>query len=412
MKKANELEVTRVTEIKRNRIKQSFLHFSTLYRINKLGWQIALSIVIGLIFGVIEFTMIQITGLYQMGLGALAQALGRFTRIFNTDKTLFNILFWLVNFLGNVPLFVFAYKKIDKKFALLNFAYLASSTISGFACASIPGAEHWFIFSDPNTSLPAIDGADVLKNVEIIIWDTANLKEFSIFFYAMLFGILQAIFNAVLLITGSSSAGFDIVAIYMSKKKFRDMGSVFLLIHLVCLIIANLFGTYIPAGHAITGHEYQNFNVGPWAMQNFFSPTFIAGVLMILVNAITLNIFFPKFQLVRVEVISSKVNEIQQAILNCKDKTYATTIVDARGGYSNQKQQILITTCLFIDAAQLLDMIRNVDENAFVTVLDVKKVDGHVYTANTKHKKLFSSKEKRQKSDIELNINQNTTLNN
>ncbi|WP_029609040.1 YitT family protein [Mycoplasma simbae] len=390
MNKAND-QNTRITQITRSRVKQSFLHFGSLYRLHSLRWQILLSIVMGILFGVVEFTLLQITGIYQMGLGALAQGLARFVRVYNHSEIVFNVLFWMINFLGNVPLFIFAYFKIGKRFAFLNFCYLISSTISGFVCALIPTSSQWFIFSDPNSILK-VDGKNILQGVEIVLWNIATLKEFSIFFYAMLFGALQAIFNATLLITGSSTAGFDIIAIYMSKKKFRDMGSVFLLLHLVSLIIANLFGTYIPTGVALS--KYPDYQTQAWALQNFFSPTFMAGVLMIIVNGITLNILFPKFKVVKVEVYSSQVESIQEAISQVKERTYATTIVSALGGYSKKTQKILITNCLFIDAAQLLELVRKIDQNAFVSVLDVKKVDGYVYTASTKHSHLLKSKNK------------------
>ncbi|WP_052462020.1 DUF2179 domain-containing protein [Mycoplasmopsis californica] len=381
--KRNE-EHTQITEITRSRVKQSFLHFGSLYRVKSLGWQIAVSVVLGLLFGVVEFALLQITGMYQLGIGALAQGVARFVRIYNNSLWLFNVLFWLVSFLGNVPLFIFAYFKINKRFALLNFVFLITSTLSGFITAWIPESKEWFIFGDPNTVLNAQDGVtNVLASVEIGLWEVGQLREFSIFLYAILYGTLQAIFNAALLITESSTAGFDIIAIYLAKKKFRDLGSVFLIVHLVCLTVANLMGTYIPAAVALSGQK-TNLTFSPWALQNFFSLTFVAGILMIVVNALILNILFPKFKVVKVEVYSRKVNEIQNLIYSSRKSIYVTTTIQGTGGYSKKTQNILITNCLYIDAADLLALVKSIDPDAFVSVIDIKKVDGYVFTSQAR----------------------------
>ncbi|BAW18518.1 hypothetical protein MBVG596_1010 [Mycoplasmopsis bovigenitalium] len=380
---------SREIEIKKNRVKQSFLHFSSLYRITKLKWQILSSIIVGILFGVVEFTFLQNTGIYSLGIGAIGQGIARFVRIWNKNDVLFDAIFWIFNFAGNIPLFIFAYYKITKRFALLNLVYMISTTITGFVCASIPGSENLFIFSDPNTVILE-NNINVLKEVNIVLWEHGNFQQLSIFFYAIIFGILQAIFNAILLITESSSAGFDIYAVYLARKKFKDLGTVFLILHLICLLFSNIFGTYIPASFELL--KTQDNRKLAWAMRTFFSPTFIAGVMMIVVNGIALNTFFPKFTMVRVEIMSSKINEIQQEIQNAKGKAFVTTLLNARGGYSKKSQEVLITNCLFIDTAFLLDLAHKIDENAFVTVIDVKKVDGHVYTADVKDRKTRKSK--------------------
>ncbi|RMX35789.1 YitT family protein [Mycoplasmopsis fermentans] len=138
-------------EIKRSKVKQSFLHFGSLYRVKKLRWQVLLSVLIGLIFGLGQFLLIQITGLYNLGLDAFCQSVARIAKHFITDdnwkNNIYNLLFWTVNLLANIPLFILGYKKVNKRFGFLTIIFMTTATIFGLIIGFIPGSENWFIFT-------------------------------------------------------------------------------------------------------------------------------------------------------------------------------------------------------------------------------------------------------------------------
>nr|WP_307919499.1 hypothetical protein [Mycoplasmopsis bovis] len=46
----------------------------------------------------------------------------------------------------------------------------------------------------------------------------------------------------------STTAGFDIFVVWYSQKKFKNLGIIYIVIHIACLLLANAIGTYIPSG--------------------------------------------------------------------------------------------------------------------------------------------------------------------
>lgn len=338
-----------------------------------------------------------------MGLDGLCQSIARIVRHFlrwtslvwkDGDKpiesfwvlVIYNVLFWLLILVANIPLFVLAYKKISKKFGFLSIIFLVVACITGFCIGLIPTSEQWFMISK-------IDSAN-------LTWETGKFKDFSIFLYAILWAFLQGVFASALLIIGCCTGGADILGVYWSHKKFKDIGASFILVHLLFLFACNLIGSYIP--FAVEDPIVASFSEHPgnrYELENFFNPSFVAGFIMVVVNGIVLNVLFPKFKMVKVEIISNQVEMIQQKLNILKDRRYATSTLTVIGGYSHKEQKILLTTCLYIDAAKLLETVRGIDQNALFTVMDLKKADGYIYTTHEHQNHLFKHKKRDEIND-------------
>lgn len=382
-------------EIKRSKVKQSFLHFGSLYRVKKLRWQVLLSVLIGLIFGLGQFLLVQITGLYNLGLDAFCQSVARIAKHFITDENwqnkIYNLLFWTVNLLANIPLFILGYKKVNKRFGFLTIIFMTTATIFGLIIGFIPGSENWFMF----TAIKA----------EELTWDNATGGNLTIFVYALVWAFLQAGIAAALLIINSSTGGSDVLGVYWSHKKFKDVGASFIFVHLAFLTVANLIGTYIPL---ITNPD-GSFIRDAYKPEYFFNPSFVAGIVMVLINGVVLNVLFPKYKIVKVEIYSSKIPEIQEKINTLKDVRFATSHLSVKGGYSGQEQEVLVTMCLYLDAAHLLEIVREFDENALFTVTDLKKADGYFYVSVENYKSLFNKKiEKKEQKKTKENAEDNS----
>jgi uncharacterized membrane-anchored protein YitT (DUF2179 family) len=87
---------------------------------------------------VIQF-LIKNTGLYNSGLNAIVQGIARITntamlnsnseKINNLAPTIFNILFWGLYIVVNIPLFMFARRKIGKTFANLTMIFVIVNSL-------------------------------------------------------------------------------------------------------------------------------------------------------------------------------------------------------------------------------------------------------------------------------------------
>ncbi|AZZ65298.1 YitT family protein [Metamycoplasma phocicerebrale] len=365
--------------IYRAKIKQKLLRFGSMYRIKNVKIQILLTVIIGLLFGFTQYFFIQITGLYEMGIAAVSQSVARFTNYFMVTKNIagakiiYNLIFWLLNLFANIPLFILSYKKISKKFAVLTIIFMVAVSVAGLIISNIPGTSKLLIFGGDNISLLTIGKAihDTGKVSEhgLLTWNNIQPGGYAIFFYALVWGALQGIFTSLLLIIDGCSGGFDMLSVYLSLKKYKDVGAILMMLHLVSFLIANFFGSYMP-------FALQQKN---WNLQFYFSPAFVAGLIMVLFNGWLLSYLFPKFKMVKVEVISSHWQLILEHINKLTDQKFSTSITDFVGGYSKKPQKSLLIVCLYIEAAKLSQIIAKYDSHAFIVVTELKKVEGYIF---------------------------------
>jgi uncharacterized membrane-anchored protein YitT (DUF2179 family) len=81
--------------------------------------------------------LIKNTGLYNSGLSGIVQGIARISDTFmiknnvdtQTATLIFNLLFWVLYILINIPLFIFAYKKIGKTFANLTMVFVIVNSL-------------------------------------------------------------------------------------------------------------------------------------------------------------------------------------------------------------------------------------------------------------------------------------------
>ncbi|WP_429997405.1 YitT family protein, partial [Mycoplasmopsis bovis] len=90
-------------------------------------------------------------------------------------RLIFNVCFWMINFVINIPLFIFASIKINRNFAILTMLFMLFATIFGIAFSSIPGSENWLILGkviDSNFTKNAINQPNsiVQNNLQLKLW--------------------------------------------------------------------------------------------------------------------------------------------------------------------------------------------------------------------------------------------------
>lgn len=104
--------------------------------------------------------LIQNTGIYNFGLSSITQGLARISFVHlalnQNNITLandaFNIVFWAAYLLLNIPLFVFSWFKIGKRFTYLTMIYVVVSNLFGLALSFIPNISRVVIFTNANDS--------------------------------------------------------------------------------------------------------------------------------------------------------------------------------------------------------------------------------------------------------------------
>ncbi|WP_027334670.1 YitT family protein [Mycoplasmopsis felifaucium] len=368
-------------EIERVKINEKLLHFASIHRVNKFWHQSVFTILIAIVFAFLGIIFVQNTGIYGYGVDAVCHGIARFSAglvdkyTYNSAlaEKLFIILFWLVNMLLNIPLLILASYKINKKFSILTTLFLLFITVFGIGFSFIPGVTNIQIMG----SALSKDFVEKSHNVvQIATWskpDDAG-KHLAIVMYGLIWALIQGIAAALLLILDSSTAGFDILVVWYARKKFQNLSGMFAIFHVFSLLFGNFLGTYIPASLYAS-----QVDMKPWTAELFFNPNFCSSLIMILINGLVVDVIFPKYKMVKIEIYSNKYKEILSEIYSLKDKRFAASVGTVKGGYSGQEQQSVIVNCFYVDAPIIINIVNKVDEGALITIYDIKKMLGHVY---------------------------------
>lgn len=106
----------------------------------------------------------------------------------------------------------------------------------------------------------------------------------------------------------------------------------------------------------------------------------LIGLLVLSIISLTLNkmLTLGAVQCKKVEVISSKYEEINREIHRKIDK--GTTIIDVKGGYSITDKKMLVCIIFNQQYQQLIELVNQIDSNAFVMVSDVYDVKGEGFS--------------------------------
>lgn len=85
----------------------------------------------------------------------------------------------------------------------------------------------------------------------------------------------------------------------------------------------------------------------------------------------------------QVQIISQKSDEILDKILEDLDR--GCTIVESRGGFTNQKRDMLMVVVPIDEYQKLINTVHKMDASAFVIVSDIKEIRGRGFTLSREH---------------------------
>ena len=85
----------------------------------------------------------------------------------------------------------------------------------------------------------------------------------------------------------------------------------------------------------------------------------------------------------QVQIISQESDAILERILQDLDR--GCTIVESRGGYTNQKRDMLMVVVPINEYQRMIDVVHEMDSSAFVIVSDINKIRGRGFTLSREH---------------------------
>ena len=231
-----------------------------------------------------------------------------------------NILFSIVYFIINVPLFFIAYKNIGKLFAVLT---LSNVILSALLISVI----------DPN------------------MWDFLAVSGMEDLTIALFSGIFTGLAMGFSLKGNFSTGGIDIISLTMSIKKGISFGKYQMLFNGIIMVFGGIAS-------------------GNW---NAILYTFV----YIGVSSYVVDLIHTRNRKTMLEVVSTKGEEICELLL--RESHHGITVLEATGAYTKEKKNVLHLVVSSFQITEIVAHIKNIDESSFILQVPVSNIYGRFY---------------------------------
>ena len=168
-------------------------------------------------------------------------------------------------------------------------------------------------------------------------------------------GVLIGISNGLTSKTGLSSGGVDTVIHILSRHLKKSQGSLYLVVNGLIILIG--------------GYQY-GWRIVLYAL-------IVLYIVSIITDKVVLGISNNKTFF----VVTDRVEEVKKYLLD--NLSQGVTVLDAIGGYTNNKQEVLMVVIPTMEFFKAREGILEIDHNAFITITDSYQV----YGGNTHKKK-------------------------
>ncbi|WP_338984197.1 YitT family ABC transporter [Spiroplasma endosymbiont of Othius punctulatus] len=275
------------------------------------------------------------TGLYPAGVGAFA----RFFSILTSDSIKMQSSFYFVYYFAiNIPLIVFGFMKLGKKFTLLTVLYIGLQIAFDQIIQNIP-------YINP-TDFNFIVNYQLL-NGNGVSWNNAHW----LFIFALIAGLMLGFSYSIVYRLGSSTGGLDFVSVYLSRKFKKPVGGLNKNINLCILFVVILLNTSVMPIAAINGdikidiilNGSQDWSNSPKLLENIVR-TYVTTDPNILVteNGVMLNDLLSSF-IPTGEELYKNVDQVVFAVLESFKTSNYSLGIDIK---DNVFKEMVIGACL------------------------------------------------------------------
>ncbi|WP_029513489.1 YitT family protein [Mycoplasmopsis primatum] len=308
----------------------------------------------------------------------------------------------------NLPLLLGFGFKIKKSFTLLTVAFMVFQLFTNMIFTTIPQVKdfiHDYINIVPGW-YKLVEIKDANNNL-VKIYENAN--SWPVIINGFIGSIFAGTAIAIAWKNGGSTGGTDIIAYYFSTKKQKSVASVLFAVNLSCsTFFLIVFGLAAPHKEAINLSTILNSgsikfpdsnisNINSVTLELMKNKTFddinryvshatvfgvreFATILYIMINNVVLNILYPKYKKVSIEISTRNLDIFTNYFKQIK-YWHAYTIYTAKGGYSNSDTYVITTAMLYLEAKYFVDDLKIVDPSAWIVVRPIEKVYGSFNTS-------------------------------
>lgn len=249
-------------------------------------------------------------------------ASGGLTGLAIVFKKLFNTPLWVINFVFNIPLFIFGYKILGRKDAI--------KTLIGILLLTF-----FLGITEPLTS------ANVTQDVLLS---------------AISGGIIVGISLGMLFRINASTGGTELLCLILNKLIPSISISMFMfIIDGIVIVLAAVATQNIETALYATIALYISVKISDVLVEGFdFSKSFI--------------------------IVTNKADELSKAIMN--DLERGITFLHGRGGYTNEEKDVILVVVSRREEVYLKKLVKEVDPMAFTIINDAHEVLGEGFSAH------------------------------
>lgn len=240
---------------------------------------------------------------------------GGFSGIALILNYLFNINTGLMIFIFNIPVFILGYKFVDKEFIFLSLVGMLSFSM-------------W---------------------IEVFSFLRETVLVTDIMLACIYAGVLNGIGLGIVLKNRASQGGTDIIAVIFKKYFSMSIGSTSMIINTGIVVVASFI---------------TNLSLAMYTLITMF---IAANV----VDKIQQGFDIRK----SVMIITDKEKQVAEEIFNRLVR--GVTYLEGEGAYTGDKKRVIYCIVSLNQLAKLKQIVREIDENAFITVSDAAEVMGH-----------------------------------
>lgn len=264
-----------------------------------------------------------VTPLISGGISGLSQVILKLLEVFGIHFTpdQHNLLLSVLYFVINVPLFLLAFFKIGRKFAIFS---LINVILVSLLISFIP-----------------------------LEWTTLfNLTD-DFLARALFAGLLNGLSTSLAVRLGHSGGGIDIISIYVSSKTHSSMGKYNLLVNVLIILSFTFLSDF--RSYAVTA---------------------LYTIVYLFTSAKVIDGFCLRNKKLQLQIITTRED---MAALLIQNLPHGCTVVDAKGAYHGNPKKIIYMDISFGEVKETMKIIRKIDKDAFVSVLLVQNVYGKFF---------------------------------
>ena len=365
-----------------NHYKSTIGLFSKIYGRNDFKWRVGIIIIVGLLMSFTSLLFIQNTGVYISGTSGIFQGIARVVKMSlkkegnlpeDTINLIYQIMFYVIYLTTNIPLIIFSFYKMGKKFTILSTIVVVLSNVVPLAINQIPGINNFFVFGDTRIPDTKIDGVYAIPNAayrnDLYLLNFEGLERelaISMFLYALFAGLINGLAYSMATAVGGSTGGLDFISFFFAYKKKKPIGPILLTFNVSSVLLSVTLGSFVSGGIADDSN---------WTFQNFVSQNLMSGVIYTIVVITVLNVLFPKDKVVKIQIYCEDVMAIRNYLYSV-NFNHSLTINTTTGGYSLQEKKNIEIICLYIEVPKIIRRLKEVKKDMMVTISPIKGIDG------------------------------------